>query len=252
MRYVSIVLWLVASVASAEDWQQIAKLDSNGGVLLFDAAGVVEVKGYRGAWFKSVYSSDQPVPDEYLSAVPADFRTFRSEKSQRFFNCLARTGAVLRYSWRGSDDKEGGNFQQDNLTFHRPGEGTLDEQMLEAACNFTGELASSDASRSPPPESEARITRSAKVFDYYPPLSIRRNEQGAPTVRVCVDSSGKKLRKPEVTKSSGFPELDAAAIRVASDARYAAGTENGVALPESCIEYKVTFALWHGPGRPPS
>ena len=56
-----------------------------------------------------------------------------------------------------------------------------------------------------------------EVLDYYPPLSRRRNEQGAPTVRVCVDPSGKKLRKPEVTKSSGYREIDAAAIRLASD-----------------------------------
>ena len=56
MRYFPIALLLVASAASAENWQQIANLDSNGGVLLFDAAGVTEVKGFRRAWFKAVYT----------------------------------------------------------------------------------------------------------------------------------------------------------------------------------------------------
>lgn len=60
-------------------------------------------------------------------------------------------------------------------------------------------------------------------------------------MRVCVDSSGKLLRDPIVTDTSGFPDLDAAAIKAARATRYAAGTKNGAALPESCIKYKIKF-----------
>jgi hypothetical protein len=43
--------------------------------------------------------------------------------------------------------------------------------------------------------------------------------------------------------TSGFPDLDAAAINVAKATRYAAATENGSPLPESCIKFKVKFVL---------
>ena len=66
MRCISIVLLVLTSTAHAENWHPIANLDSNGSVLLFDVAGVTEVKGLRRAWFKSVYRSDQLIPNEYL------------------------------------------------------------------------------------------------------------------------------------------------------------------------------------------
>ena len=39
------------------------------------------------------------------------------------------------------------------------------------------------------------------------------------------------------------PDLDSAAVKVAKATRYAAGTEGGSALPESCIKFKVKFVL---------
>jgi TonB family protein len=90
----------------------------------------------------------------------------------------------------------------------------------------------------------ARITRPANPADYYPAGSVKRQEEGAPTVRVCVGPTGNLLRDPVVTQSSGFAELDYAAVRLAKSTRYAAGTdENGVALAESCIEYSVRFKI---------
>ena len=78
--------------------------------------------------------------------------------------------------------------------------------------------------------------------DYYPPASRRRGEQGSPVVQVCVGPSGQLLREPEVTETSGFLDLDSAAIKVAKANRYAAGTANGAVLAESCIKFKVKFA----------
>src|SRR5262245_54408485 len=99
----------------------------------------------------------------------------------------------------------------------------------------------------PPPVrvagSPAKMTRPVNPDDYYPPGSIRREEQGSPVVQACVGPSGKLLREPVVTDTSGFPDLDGAAIKVAKATRYAAGTENGTALPESCIKFKVKFVL---------
>ena len=98
----------------------------------------------------------------------------------------------------------------------------------------------------PPPRvagSPAKMTRPVNPDDYYPPGSIRREEEGSPVVQACVGANGRLLREPVVTDTSGFPDLDGAAIKVAKATRYAAGTDNGTALPESCIKFKVKFVL---------
>jgi protein TonB len=98
----------------------------------------------------------------------------------------------------------------------------------------------------PPPRaagSPAKMTRPVNPDDYYPPGSIRREEQGSPVVQACVGPNGRLLRDPVVTDTSGFPDLDGAAVKVAKATRYAAGTEAGAALAESCIKFKVKFVL---------
>ncbi|HET7779943.1 MAG TPA: TonB family protein [Rudaea sp.] len=98
----------------------------------------------------------------------------------------------------------------------------------------------------PPPRAAgtpAKMTRPVNPDDYYPPGSIRREEQGSPVVQACVGPKGQLLRDPVVTDTSGFPDLDGAAIKVAKATRYAPGTDGGTALPESCIKFKVKFVL---------
>jgi len=98
----------------------------------------------------------------------------------------------------------------------------------------------------PPPRaagSPAKMTKPVNPDDYYPPGSIRREEQGSPVVQACVGPNGRLLRDPVVTDTSGFPDLDGAAVKVARATKYAAGTEGGSAMPESCIKFKVKFVL---------
>jgi protein TonB len=98
----------------------------------------------------------------------------------------------------------------------------------------------------PPPRVAAvgaKMARAANPDDYYPPGSIRREEQGSPVVQACVGPNGRLLREPVVTDTSGFPDLDGAAIKVAKANRYTAAMENGSAVPESCIKFKVKFVL---------
>jgi outer membrane biosynthesis protein TonB len=72
-------------------------------------------------------------------------------------------------------------------------------------------------------------------------------------VRACVGPDGNLLREPQVAQSSGFPEIDGAAIKVAKATRYSAGTEKGTPLSESCIKFKVKFILKDESGaQPPS
>jgi protein TonB len=117
----------------------------------------------------------------------------------------------------------------------------------------TNTTAIQDVSDKPPPPAPppppriagapAKMTRPVNPDDYYPPGSIRREEQGSPVVQACVGPNGRLLREPVVTDTSGFPDLDGAAVKVAKATRFAAGTENGTALPESCIKFKVKFVL---------
>lgn len=98
----------------------------------------------------------------------------------------------------------------------------------------------------PPPRAAATTAKMRSAADpdqYYPPGSKRREEQGSPVVQACVGPSGKLLREPVVTDTSGFPELDAAAVKVAKASRYTPATDGGSAVPESCIKFIVKFVL---------
>ncbi|HNR92015.1 MAG TPA: energy transducer TonB [Dokdonella sp.] len=100
----------------------------------------------------------------------------------------------------------------------------------------------------PPPKAVVRTNptvdrRSQPTEDYYPPASKRAEEEGVATVRVCVGTNGRVTGTPTVTKSSGHPRLDEAAIRWASrGARFRPGTEDGKPV-ESCFQFNVRFQL---------
>ena len=119
--------------------------------------------------------------------------------------------------------------------------------LLALAALISGLPSWSADTDSPAPEqalgTPAKITRPVDPADYYPANSLRGGQTGAPIVQACVDATGKLLRDPVVTEASRFPNLDAAAVKVAKAIHYAAGTENGIALPESCIKFKVKFNL---------
>ena len=98
----------------------------------------------------------------------------------------------------------------------------------------------------PPPRvagSAAKMKAMADPDQYYPPGAKRREEQGSPVVQACVGANGRLVREPVVTETSGFPELDGAAVKVAKANRYSPATEGGTALPESCVKFKVKFVI---------
>jgi TonB family protein len=85
------------------------------------------------------------------------------------------------------------------------------------------------------------MKRPANPDTYYPLSAQSRGEEGAPVVQVCVDQRGKLLREPVVTDSSGFPDLDKAAIDAAKASGYAPGLEGGKPVVESCMKYRILF-----------
>jgi protein TonB len=98
----------------------------------------------------------------------------------------------------------------------------------------------------PPPRvagTSAKMRSAPDPDRFYPPGAKRREEQGSPVVQACVGPNGRLLRDPVVTETSGYPELDTAAIQVAKNSRYIAATESGSAVDESCVKFKVKFVI---------
>ena len=116
------------------------------------------------------------------------------------------------------------------------------KQMLSASLFVAAIVgASAAAGDAVPAGVPVKITRLVDPAAFYPSGAKSRGERGSPVVEACVDSSGKLSREPVITDTSGFPDLDAAAVKVAKANRYAPGKENGAALPESCIKFRVKF-----------
>lgn len=79
--------------------------------------------------------------------------------------------------------------------------------------------------------------------DFYPAISIRLEEEGTTTLRLCVGADGALQGAPQVSSSSGHPRLDAAAVKWAREALlFRPATENGVAV-SACKGFRVSFAL---------
>jgi len=89
----------------------------------------------------------------------------------------------------------------------------------------------------------AKIGRMPSSEDYYPAASKRAEEQGAVTLRVCVDEKNKIIGDPKVVTSSGFERLDEGAIKLARAGRYTAASVGGQPAPESCVSFRVKFEI---------
>ena len=237
MRHVLIALLLVSSAAQAETWQQIAEFRDKGSVMFLDTAGITRTGQHRKARMKLVYDADQAIPASYRHKPP-DVSTYRWDTNDYDFNCAARTIALSQSILHDAQGQVVGRIDIPKRAqkFRAVQPGTAPEKILETVCHW-GEVRAGDSS------DRTQVTDAANPIDYYPAGSVRRQEQGSPVVEACVGSNNQLLRDPIVAVSSGYPDLDAAAIKVAKATRYAAGTENGVPLPESCIKFKIKFVL---------
>lgn len=64
----------------------------------------------------------------------------------------------------------------------------------------------------------------------YPPASVRQHEQGTVLLRVLVDAGG-GVQRIEIARSSGHPQLDAAAREAVQRAHFRPVLREGVAIP---------------------
>lgn len=234
MRHVLVALLLMASTAHAESWLEIANIDKKGGLLLLDTSSVDRGSDLRTASYKSVYKSNHPIRDGY-HAVPVNVKAYRWESNLGHFNCTAHTVAVSQSTLYDADDQVVGKIDVDSsaLDFREVAPGSFGWLLLQAVC-----------ATSPSDAAVAKLVSVVNPDDYYPAGAARRGQEGTPVVKVCVGPSGDILREPEVTDTSGVPELDAAAIKAAKANRYAAAIQDGAPVPESCIKFKIKFVKW--------
>jgi periplasmic protein TonB len=78
--------------------------------------------------------------------------------------------------------------------------------------------------------------------DYYPPTSVRLEEQGRVVVQICVGVDS-KVKDVSVTTSSGIPRLDEAGVKMGRAYRFKKpAIQNGVAV-EKCFAAPMKFSL---------
>jgi putative metalloprotease len=84
--------------------------------------------------------------------------------------------------------------------------------------------------------------RSPSTDGFYPDAMKAKDIQGAVVVSVCVNADSQLLGAPEVAQTSGFPDLDAAAVSWASKSAFKAGSVDGkpTAL---CTRLRVKFEI---------
>jgi protein TonB len=85
------------------------------------------------------------------------------------------------------------------------------------------------------------ITYKNRHPPHYPVSAVVAHHQGRVVLAVFVDAQS-RVSKVEVEKSSGYPELDAAAAAAAQDWRFAAGVRDGEPYA-SVVLVPVTFSM---------
>jgi periplasmic protein TonB len=129
-----------------------------------------------------------------------------------------------------------------------PPEVTIDipVETTTAITDVTDKPIERKAPPAPPPPRKVVKAGMGKNFpsseDFYPPASIRLEEEGSVGVRVCVGPNGKLAETPTVSGSSRSARLDEAAIKLAKAGRYVAGSIDGVPTTD-CFSFRVKFEL---------
>ncbi len=87
----------------------------------------------------------------------------------------------------------------------------------------------------------SRLKGAPDMSTFYPPASRRREEQGTVKVRICVDPDG-RVSDTRVADTSGFPDLDNAALRAAGQFRFKPSRDKK-AVQDLCSALSMRFSL---------
>lgn len=93
------------------------------------------------------------------------------------------------------------------------------------------------------------------MADFYPPASWRAREEGVTTVGACLDERGKVV-KAVLVQFSGFPNLDAASLKMMAALPMKPATMNGKAVPfcgyALSVDWKMPAVAPPAESRPPA
>jgi TonB family protein len=98
------------------------------------------------------------------------------------------------------------------------------------------------AALSPSTDSKAKLTEASDPESWYPDAARKRGENGAIVVRARIAETGCATHFG-VLVGSGYPELDAAALKVAEASRYQAATNAQGKPYASDLHFKVRFEI---------
>lgn len=87
----------------------------------------------------------------------------------------------------------------------------------------------------------SRLKGAPDMSTFYPTGSRRREEQGTVKVRICVDPAG-RVTDTRVADTSGFPDLDDAALRAAAQFRFKPARDRK-AVQDLCSAFSMRFSL---------
>jgi periplasmic protein TonB len=96
----------------------------------------------------------------------------------------------------------------------------------------------------PPSEEYVAVTQptfAQQAMHIYPPEAARRHQQGSVVLMLYINGSG-TLDKVEIVKSSGFPLLDAAAIKEMKQSRFEPAMDGAIPI-RSRAQASVTYRL---------
>jgi TonB family protein len=83
-----------------------------------------------------------------------------------------------------------------------------------------------------------------------PSNAVEQEAPGTPVVLACVDQDG-KLLSAEIFQTSNYPDIDAAALKIARASKFSPGTNaDKKPLKRSCLKFKVKFVLRDGKPTP--
>jgi TonB family protein len=86
---------------------------------------------------------------------------------------------------------------------------------------------------------------------FYPVEAKRLFQEGTSTIHFCVDAAGRLSGPPTISVSSGNPDLDSAAILLATagNGHYTAATQNGINV-QGCGAFRIRFRMPEDPRWP--
>ena len=214
---------------------------------LVDPMPTAEVREASGGWFNvEARKTPPPVPANQAAAT----KKAREEKEKREAEAAAARAAEKAREKAARDaERLARNASRNNP---RPAAEPAVAQTATVAQATTPQsnvvsvpsiLATPVDAQPAPVElvQKAKILQMPPTDNYYPASARASDQQGATKVRACIEPNS-RVSSVEVIESSGFKDLDDAAVKLGRDGRYQAARSKAGPVA-SCVAFRIKFGL---------